>query len=120
MKSYDNLSAAVATSVAVPRHIVTEWEDNVLFDADDPDFCSTTSMNRSIGGGPASIVKLAAATVAQPPSSSALPRSVTSYYGLNSAAVVSNFNHLMKGKYGLCRKWFAAPIRMVITDSEKC
>ncbi|XP_035781423.1 protein pinocchio-like isoform X2 [Anopheles albimanus] len=92
MKSYDNVSAAVATSVAVPRHIVTEWEDNVLFDADDPDFCSTTSVNRSIGGGPPSIVKLAT----QPPSSTVLPRSVTSYYGLNSAAVVSNFNHLMK------------------------
>ncbi|XP_050088572.1 protein pinocchio isoform X2 [Anopheles aquasalis] len=95
MKSYDNVSAAVATSVTVPRHIVTEWEDNVLFDADDPDFCSTTSVNRPIvGGGPASIVKLAVTTA--PTSTTVLPRSVTSYYGLNSAAVVSNFNHLMK------------------------
>ncbi|XP_049529814.1 protein pinocchio isoform X2 [Anopheles darlingi] len=96
MKSYDNVSAAVTTSVAVPRHIVTEWEDNVVFDADDPDFCSTTGVTRSIGGGPASIMKLAAATAVQPPSPSVLPRSVTSYYGLNSATVVSNFNHLMK------------------------
>ncbi|XP_052864319.1 protein pinocchio [Anopheles cruzii] len=87
MKPYDN------TAAIGPRHIVSEWEDNVVFDADDPDFSSgggappatTAVLVRSIGSQ--QMVKV-------PPN---LPRSVTTYYGLSSAAtVVSNLNHLMK------------------------
>ncbi|XP_053662759.1 protein pinocchio [Anopheles marshallii] len=85
MKPYDNGTFA-------PRHFVSEWEDNVVFDADDPDF--------SVGGTGAANVLMRSTTGSQQLArqlvSSNMTRSVTTYYGLNSASVVSNLNQLMK------------------------
>ncbi|XP_035916286.1 protein pinocchio isoform X1 [Anopheles stephensi] len=81
MKPYDNGTFA-------PRHFVTEWEDNVVFDADDPDF--------SAGGNAAAAAATNALMRSASIASSNLTRSVTTYYGLNSASVVSNLNQLMK------------------------
>lgn len=92
MKPYDNGTFA-------SRHIVSEWEDNVVFDADDPDF--------SVGGGgvgPPTANMLMRSTagsqqIARQLAASNLTRSVTTYYGLNSTSIVSNLNQLMKGKW---------------------
>uniref|UniRef100_A0A182SY12 Uncharacterized protein n=1 Tax=Anopheles maculatus TaxID=74869 RepID=A0A182SY12_9DIPT len=85
MKPYDNGTFA-------PRHFVTEWEDNVVFDADDPDF--SAGGNAAAAAAAATNALMRSASLA----SSNLTRSVTTYYGLNSASVVSNLNQLMKGK----------------------
>ncbi|KFB49648.1 hypothetical protein ZHAS_00017669 [Anopheles sinensis] len=89
MKPFDNATAGAA--------IVTEWEDNVVFDADDPDFSTGTATAASV------LMRSASGTQQQQQQmaklASNLTRSVTTYYGLNSASVVSNFNHLMKGEF---------------------
>uniref|UniRef100_A0A182MU37 Uncharacterized protein n=1 Tax=Anopheles culicifacies TaxID=139723 RepID=A0A182MU37_9DIPT len=89
MKPYDNGAFA-------PRHFVSEWEDNVVFDADDPDF--------SVGGTGTGNVLMRSTTGSQQIGRQFGPtnmtRSVTTYYGLNSASVVSNLNQLMKDSVG--------------------
>uniref|UniRef100_A0A182Q7V5 Uncharacterized protein n=1 Tax=Anopheles farauti TaxID=69004 RepID=A0A182Q7V5_9DIPT len=86
MKPYDSGSGSFPS-----RHFVSEWEDNVVFDADDPDF--------SVGGAVAANALMRSAAAAAVASN--LTRSVTTYYGLNSASVVSNLNHLMKAFFAL-------------------
>lgn len=33
---------------AIGRDVVSEWEDNIIFDADDPDFCSASPNDENV------------------------------------------------------------------------